>query len=283
MPKNKDVCLELMTWPEIEQRLKETDIALIPVGQTEQHGMHAGTDLDSRNAEGIAIRAALASFDLAKPVVAPTINYGYSDLPGLRDFPGVFSLRGETLINLYYDVAFSLIRMGFIKIIFINGHDANPPFVSEAMRRIIKKTGAFCAMGHISEMNHEFAEKVLEKRDMPLDFGHACLIETSIAMALGMEVREDRMVGHYCDKNEGAIGKIFPQTPAGISFPAWECPEVMDKVWPAGSPGPKGNPAGSTKELGEELIEATIKPLIYIIESIRDYKPKVKENLEFEV
>lgn len=283
MPINKDVCLGLMTWPEIEQRLKKTDIALIPVGQTEQHGLHAGTDLDSRNAEGIAIGAAMAAFDLAKPVVAPTINYGYSDLPGMRDYPGVFSLRGETLINLYYDVAFSLIRMGFTKIIFVNGHDANPPFVSEAMRRITKKTGAFCAMAHISEMNHELAEKILEKHDMPFDFGHACLIETSIAMAFGMDIREDRMVGHYCEKNDGPMGKIFPMAPPGISFPAWECPEVMDKVWRSGFPGPKGNPVGSTKELGEELIEATIKPLIYLIESIRDYTPNMKEHMEFEV
>lgn len=283
MSNSKDVCLGLMTWPEIEQRLMETDIALIPVGQTEQHGLHASTDLDSRNAEGIAIRSAMAAFNLAKPVVAPIVNYGYSDLPGLRDYVGVFSLRGETLINLYYDVAFSLVRMGFTKIIFVNGHDANPPFVNEAMRRITKKTGAFCAMGHISEMNKEFAGKVLDKYDMPHDFGHACLIETSVAMAFDMEVREQTMVGHYCDKNDGPIGKIFPIAPDGISFPAWECPEVMDKVWPHGSPGPKGNPAGSTRELGEEIIEATIKPLVYLIESIKDYKPKVKEHLEFDV
>jgi creatinine amidohydrolase len=272
-----------MTWPEIEQRLKETDIALIPVGQTEQHGLHAGTDLDSRNAEGIAIRAALAAFDSVKPVVAPTICYGYSDLPGLKDYPGVFSLRGETMINLCYDVAFSLVRMGFKKIIFVNGHDANPPFINEAMRRLTKKTGAFFAMGHLSEMNNDYAEELLKKHGMPMDFGHACLIETSIAMALGMAVREDKMVGHYCESNEGPIGKIFPGAPRGISFPAWECPEVMDKIWRMDLPGPKGNPAGSSVELGEELIEATIKPLVYLMESIRDYEPKVKENLEFEV
>ena len=283
MSGEKDVCLGLMTWPEIQDRLKECDIALVPVGQTEQHGLHAGTDLDSRNAEGVAIRAALAAFPECKPVVAPTISYGYSDLPGLRDYPGVFSLRGETLISLYYDVGFSLVRMGFSKVIFVNGHDANPPFVTEAMRRLMKKTGCFCAMGHLSEMNNDYAEKVLAEHDMPADFGHACLIETSIAMALGMEVRTDRMEGHYCEENNGPIGKIFPRAPRGITFPAWECPQVMDKVWPAGSPGPKGNPAGSTPELGEKLLDATVEPLLYLIRSIRDYHPDVKKNLEFEV
>jgi creatinine amidohydrolase len=283
VPTNQDVCLGLMTWPEIEQRIRETDIALIPVGQTEQHGLHACTDLDSRNADGIAVRAAIAAFDLAKPVVAPTINYGYSDLPGLRDYPGVFSLRGETLVSLYYDVAFSLIRMGFKKLIFVNGHDANPPFVSESMRRITKKTGAFCAMGHISEMNDEYARKVLKEHGMPPDFGHACLIETSIAMAFGMEIRKDKLSGHYSEKNEGPIGKIFPSSPRGISFPAWECPEVMDKIWRPSFPGPKGNPEGSSKELGERLIEATVRPLVSLIEAIRDYEPQVPESLEFEV
>ncbi len=283
MPLKKDVCLGLMTWPEIEQRLKETDIALIPVGQIEQHGLHACIDLDSRNAEGIAVRAALAAFDIVKTVVAPVINYGYSDLPGLRDYPGVFSLRGETLINLYYDVAFSLIRMGFSKVIFVNGHDANPPFINEAMRRLTKKTGAFCAMAHISEMNNDYAEKVLESHGMPRDFGHGCLIETSIAMAFGMEVREDLMVGHYTEKYKEPVDKIFPQLPRGISFPAWENPDVMGNIWRGDFPGPKGNPAGSSRKLGEELIEASIKPLLYLMKSIKDYKPEVKENLDFEV
>jgi len=283
MLENKDVCLGLMTWQEIEKRLQETDIALIPIGQIEQHGLHASIDLDSRNAEGVAIRAALAAFKSSKPVVAPVICYGYSDLPGLRDYPGVFSLRGETLVNLCYDVAFSLIRMGFTKIIFVNGHDANPPFIKEALRRLTKKTGAFCAMSHISEMNNSAAEAILKKHEMPPDFGHACLIETSIAMAFGMEVREDLMEGHYCGKIEGPIGKIFPQAPDGISFPAWECPEVTNKIWRPVLPGPKGNPAGSSKQLGEELIEATIKPLVELIEAIRDFKPDVKKNLEFEV
>ena len=98
-----------------------------------------------------------------------------------------------------------------------------------------------------------------------------------------MEVREELMAGHYCDKNEGPIGKIFPKAPVGISFPAWECPDVMDKIWRPGLPGSKGNPAGSSAELGEELIDATIKPVVELIEAIRDYKPDVKKNLEFEV
>lgn len=283
MPSNKDVCLGLMTWPEIEDRLKECNIALIPIGQTEEHGLHATIDLDSRNAKGIAIRAALAAFPDIKPVVAPTISYGYSDLPGLRDYPGVFSLRGSTLVNLCYDVAFSLVRMGFTNVIFVNGHDANPPFIMEAMRLIMKKTGAFSAMGHISELNKDYAATVVDEHNMPRDFGHACLIETSIAMAFDMDVRKDKMEGHYTEPFTGAIGSIFPSAPRGISFPAWESPDVMDKVWPVGSPGPKGNPVGSTPELGEKLIDATVKPLLYLIRSLKDYKPGVKENLEFEV
>jgi creatinine amidohydrolase len=283
MPEKKDVCLGLMSWPEIRERLKESDTALIPVGQTEQHGLHANIDLDSRNAEGIAIRAALAAFDSAKPVVAPVISYGYSDLPGLRDYPGVFSLRGETLVNLCHDVGYSLIRMGFTKIIFVNGHDANPPFVNEAVRLLTKKTGAFCAMAHISEMNNGAALEVLKKRGMPADFGHACLIETSIAMAFGMEVREGLLEGHYCDRIPGPMGKIFPEAPEGISYPAWERIEIMGGIWREGLPGPKGNPAGSSRDLGEELIQATIKPVVELIEAIRDFKPDVRKDLQFEV
>ena len=39
--------LNHLTWPDIEKRIKEVPVALVPVGATEQHGYHlpVGTDV----------------------------------------------------------------------------------------------------------------------------------------------------------------------------------------------------------------------------------------------
>ncbi|OLS24297.1 MAG: hypothetical protein ThorAB25_23550 [Candidatus Thorarchaeota archaeon AB_25] len=49
--------LAKMTWPEVEELLKETDIALVPVGSTEQHGPALPVDNDAY----IALNAMAAS------------------------------------------------------------------------------------------------------------------------------------------------------------------------------------------------------------------------------
>ena len=272
---DKQVCLGMMTWPEVEARLKETDIVLVPVGATEQHAKHATVNLDNLICEGVAIAAAKAAFAAAKPVVAPTIYYGYCDLPKFGDFPGTITLRAETFINLLYDVAHGLVKMGFKKVLFINGHDANPPFVMEACRRIIHDTGAFCGMGHVSELNNNAAAEVLKAHNQPLDWGHACLIETSMAEALGMEVRESGIEANFYKPDGSAIHKLFKQAPRGFSFPAWDNEDVMDHIWGEGTGGAKGDASGHSKELGFELIEATVKPLLEVIENLKNYNPKV--------
>ncbi len=272
---DKDVCLGMMTWPEIEARLKETDIVLVPVGATEQHAKHATTNLDTLICEGVAIAAAKAAFSSAKPVVAPAISYGYCDLPRFRDFPGTITLRPETFVNLLYDVAFGLVKMGFKKVLFINGHDANPPFITEACRRIIHDTGAFCGMGHVSELNNDAAVEVLKAHGQPLDFGHACLIETSIAQALGMEIRDEFIEANFYKPDGSPIDKLFKNAPRGFSFPAWDNEDVMDHIWGAGTGGAKGDAHGHSAELGVELIEATVAPLLDVIENLKNYAPKV--------
>ncbi len=43
-----------LTWPEAEQRLREVDIALLPVGAIEQHGPHLPLDTDAWDADYLA-------------------------------------------------------------------------------------------------------------------------------------------------------------------------------------------------------------------------------------
>ena len=45
--KEEEILLSKMTWVEVKERLKETDIVIIPIGSIEQHGLHLPLDTDT--------------------------------------------------------------------------------------------------------------------------------------------------------------------------------------------------------------------------------------------
>src|SRR5438128_7904402 len=87
-----------LTSPELRSRLSETDVVIIPVGATEQHGSHLPLCTDSINIQAVAEGAAR----MERVLVAPTLVYGVSD--NHMAFCGTISLRSQTLVALLVDV-----------------------------------------------------------------------------------------------------------------------------------------------------------------------------------
>jgi len=95
------------------------DMAILPVGATEQHGPHLPLCTDSQIAEAVAERVA----DRLGAFLLPTIAYGTSDVhQGLR---GTISIRPETLRALILDIGRQLQEQGFRKIVVLNTHGGN--------------------------------------------------------------------------------------------------------------------------------------------------------------
>ncbi len=60
-----------LTRPEIEEYLQRCDVVLLPVGATEQHGIHLAIDTDSFISHKVARRIA----EKAGVLVAPVVPY----------------------------------------------------------------------------------------------------------------------------------------------------------------------------------------------------------------
>lgn len=111
--------LHLSTWPEVEAYLQQSTAIVIPIGSTEQHGPTGLIGTDAICAEAIAI----AVGDAAQALVAPTMNVGMA--LHHTGFPGTMSLRPSTLMLVIRDYLTCLVRSGFTKFFFINGHGGN--------------------------------------------------------------------------------------------------------------------------------------------------------------
>ncbi len=115
-----------MNWGQVEAYLKTNDLAVLPLGSTEQH---AGLSLsvDSILAEKVAL-------DAAEPLgvpVFPPLAYGIT--PGFLAYPGSISLRVQTYVAIIRDILDSLRLQGFRRIVMVNGHGGNTPAGSLAI------------------------------------------------------------------------------------------------------------------------------------------------------
>ncbi|OYU37702.1 MAG: creatininase [Pseudorhodobacter sp. PARRP1] len=115
-----------MNWHQVDAYLKGDDLAIVPLGSTEQH---AGLSLsvDSILAEKVAL-------DAAEPLgipVFPVLAYGVT--PYFLAYPGSISLRVETYVAIVRDIMDSLRRQGFKRILLVNGHGGNAPAASLAI------------------------------------------------------------------------------------------------------------------------------------------------------
>jgi creatinine amidohydrolase len=108
------------SWFDVEKYLKEENRLIFVLGACEQHG-YLSLLADVK----IPLALADAASEKTGVLVAPVVNYGIS--PYFLDYPGSFSIRTTTLLDLVEDLVRSAYHQGFRRILFLNGHGGNSP------------------------------------------------------------------------------------------------------------------------------------------------------------
>jgi creatinine amidohydrolase len=147
--------LEKLSWMDCRAALEKTDTIIIPVGAVEQHGPHLPLGTDWMHAEYAGLKAA----ERCDVIAGPTIKIGVSG--NHLDFPGTISFKPQTLILMLQDICECLIKHGFRRFIFFNGHGGNRATLDVAVLNL-KAQFSHCIFGHV------FAGQL--KQD-----GHGCL------------------------------------------------------------------------------------------------------------
>jgi creatinine amidohydrolase len=98
-------------------------IAVLPVAATEQHGPHLPLSVDTVLVDAVIAAALVHLPTELKALFLPTQAIGLS--PEHARFAGTLSLKNETILRLWTDIAESVAAVGVRKLILFNAHGGN--------------------------------------------------------------------------------------------------------------------------------------------------------------
>lgn len=214
------------------------DMAILPVGATEQHGPHLTVGMDTLAATTVA---AAVSARTGVPVL-PALPYGCS-LGHTSKWPGTISLRPETLSRVVVEISEWLAAAGIRRLLLLNGHVTNHAPLRAALELIRHEhPGLRIALRSLWDIS----PRVHRMYHADSANFHANRAETALVMAVRPDlVRPDRIV----DEPDRTGGFFFAYT--------------VDKETRSGT---VGLPSEATVELGRELVDACVTDLAADIE-----------------
>ena len=238
-------------------------IAVLPLAAIEQHGPHLPLNVDATIVEGV-IAATLPQLPSDLPVLfLPTQAFGLS--PEHAAFAGTLTLKAETVIRLWTDLAESVAATGVKKLVLLNSHGGQVGLLDVVARDLRERLGLL-----VYSVNW-FNLPLLDKRGASISnlfsaeehrFGiHAGEIETSMMLALKPDQVHMASAQNFRSTAQDRA-ENFPILGDGKSAKlAWQ----MQDYNPHGA---VGNAAAATAEKGRAVLDAAGRCLAKLLAEI---------------
>lgn len=231
------VQLERLAYPEIAGlREEHGGLLILPMGATEQHGPHLPVGMDTLLVEEVCGQVSARTGVPVMSALRYTVSQGHT-----AKWPGTFSLRHKTFIELLGELAAWAVATGWRRLMLVNSHFGNdaPARVAVDQVRLTHMGRLQIGLAHVFQLTDSLWQSYTR------DAGdlHANSAETSLMMHLFPElVHEDRVAtSGDPDRTEG---KVF-------SYP----------VAQTSSNGVTGNPSEASAEEGRRLFSEMVDAL----------------------
>lgn len=241
------VQLAEISWEEAGEAFKETDVVILPVGSTEQHGPHNPLGTDHLVAAALSRAVGERTGVLVLPVVPVGVSEHHRQFPGsLWVPPGVF--RGYVRA-----VALAAASHGVRKLLVVNGHGGNTASLMELAGELRREQGVFAAV--VSAFP-------------PID-GHAGEGETSVNLYFhGDLVRMERAVDTEQRDRLGPL-EVEGFNRVGPAQFAWDTIDLSE-TGVLGNAGTTIRSTTASAEKGRELMEPHIEEICGLVQELKE-------------
>jgi creatinine amidohydrolase len=235
-----------LTWPEVARAASQKRVPIVPIGTLEDHGPHLPLDTDVVLVEAICRGAAQKLSE--ETVLLPPIVHGYS--PHHMDFPGPITIGWDTFCRYCTDVAVSLIRHGFRRVLLVNGHGSNQNLVEMAARLAMVAHPDSLVAASFYLAGQESAKVIDRVRESDRGgMAHACELETSLYLHIDPgAVDMDKAVDERGYRESEHVWMDWADGPLKL-MPWWSS---------FSESGVQGDASKATSEKGRALYEAAV-------------------------
>ncbi|WP_176224001.1 creatininase family protein [Thalassobacillus devorans] len=166
--------------------LSERAMVVLPIGATEQHGPHLPVETDNILVNAIAELSVKKAAEDIPVILGPSMPFGFSHHHFL--YPGVLSLKIDTLLTVLNELVESVIRSGFKKIFILNGHGGNDEIIRLTAREMALKHPVTVGAASYWTLAEQNLWNYIKDHQLFPAPGHAGQFETSLMLALKPEL-----------------------------------------------------------------------------------------------
>ena len=249
--------------PDFAALASERTIAVLPVAAVEQHGPHLPLQVDAALADAM-VQACLPHLPATLPALfLPTQAVGYS--PEHTAFPGTLTLRADTVIRLWTELAECVAASGMRKLLLFNTHGGNVGLLDVVARDLRARLGLLVYTTSWFNLPLGEAAEVFDAHEHRFGI-HAGAIETSLMLAIRPALVRMDQADNFSSTSEQRAAR-FPTLGNGRSAKlAWQ----IQDYHPSGA---VGNAAAADAERGAALLEATGRALAALLQEIDALPP----------
>ena len=243
-------------------------IAILPVAATEQHGPHLPLNVDSALVDGV-VQAALPHIPSDVPALfLPTQAVGLS--PEHAAFAGTLTLKAETTLRVWTELAECVAAAGVRKLVLLNSHGGQVGLMDVVARDLRARLGMLVysvnwfglpLVGLAGEdVNALFSAH--EHR-----FGiHAGDMETSMMLALSPGLVDMAQAQNFASTSEDRARKFSILGNGKSAKLGWQMQDYN-------AAGAVGNAAAASAEKGRTVLDAAGRALAQLLAEVHQLPP----------
>ena len=238
-------------------------IAVLPVAAIEQHGPHLPLNVDATLVDGV-IASALAHLPARLPVLfLPTQSIGFS--PEHTRFAGTLTLKADTILRLWTELAESVAASGVKKLVLLNSHGGQVGLLDVVARDLRARLGMLVYSVNsfnLPLLDAQGGSVASQFSAHEHRFGiHAGEIETSMMLALKPDQVEMAKAQDFHSTSQDRAEQFSILGDGRSAKLGWQMPDYNPH-------GAVGNASAATAEKGHALLSAMGRSLAQLLREI---------------